>query len=65
MQEPLARGGDDKTQSGTKKSEPGKALAKDSKKSPGADDEVKPGPYPEDDLLPAVERGYNGSGAYR
>jgi hypothetical protein len=41
------------------------ALGGDGPKKTGAADDVKPGPYPEDDLLPAVERGYKGSGAYR
>jgi hypothetical protein len=36
----------------------------DPKKSPDPA-ELRPGPYPEDALLPAVERGYKGSGAYR
>jgi len=35
------------------------------KQASGPVAEQKPGPYPEDDLLPAVERGYKGSGAYR
>jgi hypothetical protein len=42
-----------------------KTPAKDAKKAGAKDDEVKPGPYPEDALLPEVERGYKGSGAYR
>jgi hypothetical protein len=42
-----------------------KAPAKDTKKPAAKDDEIKPGPYPEDDLLPAIEQGYKGSGAYR
>ncbi len=37
---------------------------KDSNKS-SADTDPRPGPYPEDDIFPAVERGYQGSGAYR
>jgi hypothetical protein len=57
--EPPALGAEDTAQS-TKK--PGQAPGKDAKKP---DDEVKPGPYAEDPLLPAVERGYKGSGAYR
>ena len=60
MQAPLAVGGEEKA----KKSASQKTEDKDSKK-PSAQDEPKPGPYPEDDLLPAVERGYKGSGAYR
>ena len=41
------------------------AFGGDGPKKPAAPDDVKPGPYPEDALLPAVERGYKGSGAYR
>jgi hypothetical protein len=63
-QVPLALGCDDAAQSAVKKAEPDRAPAKDAKK-PSAADDVKPGPYPEDALLPAVERGYKGSGAYR
>jgi hypothetical protein len=37
-----------------------KAPAKDPDKA-----DPKPGPYPEDDLLPAVDRNYKGSAAYR
>jgi hypothetical protein len=58
------QGGDEAKQLATKKTAPGQAEDKDANK-PGKDDEVKPGRYEEDPLLPAVERGYKGSGAYR
>jgi hypothetical protein len=60
MQAPHAVGGEETA----KKAASQKSEDKDSKK-PSTQDEPKPGPYPEDDLLPAVERGYKGSGAYR
>ena len=59
--EPRARGGEDTAKNGASE----KGLGKDSKQPPKSDADPKPGPYPEDDLLPAVERDYNGSGAYR
>src|SRR5262245_26609504 len=57
-QAPRAVGEDSATAAATKA-----APDKDAKKP--LDVDPKPGPYPEDDLLPAVERGYKGSGAYR
>src|SRR5207245_129506 len=38
---------------------------KDSKKPSAKDADPKPGPYAEDPLTPAAEKGYQGSGAYR
>ncbi len=52
-------------QTNAKKATGDKVKVKETKKSSDADDDVKPGPYAEDPLLPAVERGYKGSGAYR
>src|SRR5262245_30826417 len=57
LPDPGAEGGDKADKTTTAK--------KDTGKNPGKDDEVKPGPYPEDALLHPNERGYNGSGAYR
>src|SRR5215831_4904711 len=61
---PSAQSGDETKQPAAKKPAPGQKAENDTKK-PGSLDDVKPGPYPEDDLLPAVERGYKGSAAYR
>lgn len=64
IQEPLALGGEDAAQSAANKAVPGQGPGKDAKK-PAAQDDPKPGPYPEDALLHPNEKGYIGSGAYR
>jgi hypothetical protein len=64
VKEPLALGRDGPAESGAKPANPEKAPATGAKKLTAPDD-AKPGPYPEDALLPAAERGYKGSAAYR
>jgi hypothetical protein len=64
FREPLALGGQDEARSAAKKTDLEQAPAKDAM-PPSAQDELKPGPYPEDELLHPAERGYQGSGAYR
>ncbi len=61
MREPIAQA------EPAKKAGPAKTpdKSKDTARKPANDAEVKPAPYPEDPLLPPVERGYKGSGAYR
>ena len=54
------QGGDDPAAG---KKDSGKAVGRPAKT--GAAEDPKPAPRPEDDLLPAAERGYKGSAAYR
>jgi hypothetical protein len=56
--EPVARGDEAKKVAG-------KPADKDKDPTKSKETEVKAGPYPEDPLLPEVERDYKGSGAYR
>ena len=58
-------GGEDTAQSAAKVAVPGQAPSQDSKRPSAKDAEPKPGPYAEDPLTPAAEKGYQGSGAYR
>jgi hypothetical protein len=62
---PLALADQKGTNSTRKKIDEKKAPSKESNKPSDPDDDVKPGPYPEDPLASDAEKNYVGSGAYR
>src|SRR5438874_2276617 len=65
LEGPSSLSGKDRGKPARKKADSQKAPSKDSGKPSDPEDEILPGPYPEDPLTSPAEKNYTGSGAYR
>jgi hypothetical protein len=65
LEGPLTLSGKDRGKPARKKADLQKAPNKDSGKPSDPEDDILPGPYPEDPLTSPAEKNYTGSGAYR